>query len=100
MHILSADFAMEWLRPMPPNAKLVGPLLPEPPKPLPSDIEVSHIRSLKMFPAFENTVMVPFCELSPRCHGRCSKVPKLPSMPCRLFAYRAVETSVGTITAA
>ena len=46
MHILSADFAMEWLRPMPPNVKLVGPLLPEPPKALPADIEVSQTKSL------------------------------------------------------
>ena len=45
MHILSADFAMEWLRPIPPNMKLVGPLLPEPPKALPADIEVSPTKS-------------------------------------------------------
>lgn len=47
MHVLSADFAMEWVRPMPPNVKLVGPLLPEPAKALPSDIEVSRTHSLE-----------------------------------------------------
>ena len=47
MHVISADFAMEWVRPMPPNVKLVGPLLPEPPKPLPTDIVVSHTHSLE-----------------------------------------------------
>lgn len=47
MHVVSADFAMEWVRPMPPNVKLVGPVLPEPPKALPADTEVRHTKSLE-----------------------------------------------------
>jgi hypothetical protein len=47
MHIVSADFAMEWVRPMPPNVKLVGPVLPEPPKALPADTEVAPTSSLE-----------------------------------------------------
>jgi hypothetical protein len=34
------DWAAEWLRPVPPNFKMVGPVLAEPGKPLPADIEV------------------------------------------------------------
>ena len=41
MHIFSADFALEWPRPLPPNLRLVGPLLPEPAQPLPAEFEVS-----------------------------------------------------------
>ena len=40
MHIYSADFALEWTRPLPPHVKFVGPLLPQPPKPLPAELEV------------------------------------------------------------
>lgn len=40
--IIGADPAIEWLRPLPPAAKLVGPVLPEPARPLPTDLEVSH----------------------------------------------------------
>ena len=40
MHIFSADFALEWPRPLPPNLRLVGPLLPEPAQPLPTELEV------------------------------------------------------------
>ena len=40
MHIFSADFALEWPRPLPPNLRLVGPLLPEPAQPLPAELEV------------------------------------------------------------
>jgi glucuronosyltransferase len=36
-----ADWAGEWLRPLPPNFKMVGPLLAEPGKPLPALTEVS-----------------------------------------------------------
>ena len=38
--IVAADFALEWLRPLPPSLKFVGPLLPEPARPLPADLEV------------------------------------------------------------
>ena len=40
LHILNADFALEWTRPVTPNVKLVGPILPEPPAPLPAELEV------------------------------------------------------------
>ena len=40
MHLISADFAVEWLRPMTPNAKLVGPILPQAAQPLPQELEV------------------------------------------------------------
>jgi glucuronosyltransferase len=42
MHIISADPAVEWLRPMTPNARMVGPILPTPPAPLPAELEVRH----------------------------------------------------------
>lgn len=35
-----ADFAIEWLRPMPPDFKMIGPVLPEPAQPLPANLEV------------------------------------------------------------
>ena len=45
MHIFSADFALEWARPLPPNVKYVGPILPQPAQPLhpvlKSQLEVS-----------------------------------------------------------
>lgn len=40
LHIVNADFALEWTRPITPNLKLVGPILPEPPAPLPAELEV------------------------------------------------------------
>ncbi len=40
MTLCIADFAVEWLRPMPPNFKLIGPVLPEPAAPLPADLQV------------------------------------------------------------
>ncbi len=39
MHLLNTDFALEWPRALPPNVKLVGPLMPEPAKPLPPDLQ-------------------------------------------------------------
>ena len=39
MHIISADFALEWVRPLPPNVKYVGPLSPKPAQPLPADLQ-------------------------------------------------------------
>lgn len=38
--LCNADFAIEWLRSMPPNFKMIGPVLPEPASPLPPNIEV------------------------------------------------------------
>jgi glucuronosyltransferase len=35
-----ADFAIEWLRPLPPDLKMIGPILPEPARPLPTDLQV------------------------------------------------------------
>ncbi|CAL5228007.1 g11062 [Coccomyxa viridis] len=39
MHIFSADFALEWVRPLPPNVKFVGPILPQPAQALPDKLE-------------------------------------------------------------
>ncbi|CAK0754688.1 hypothetical protein CVIRNUC_002317 [Coccomyxa viridis] len=39
MHLFNTDFALEWPRALPPNVKLVGPLMPEPAKPLPPDLQ-------------------------------------------------------------
>ncbi len=41
LYIFSADFALEWVRPLPPNVKYVGPLLPQPALPLSTELEVS-----------------------------------------------------------
>ena len=35
-----ADWAAEWVRPVTPNFKMVGPILATPGKPLPPDLEV------------------------------------------------------------
>ena len=40
LSIVPQDWAVEWLRPVPPDYKMVGPILPEPGKPLPADLEV------------------------------------------------------------
>ena len=37
------DPAIEWLRPLPPDLKMIGPILPEPARPLPADLEVCTI---------------------------------------------------------
>lgn len=34
------DPAIEWLRPLPPDLKMIGPILPEPALALPADLEV------------------------------------------------------------
>ena len=47
MHIFSADFALEWPRPLPPNMRLVGPILPEPAQPLPAELEVRAHTKMK-----------------------------------------------------
>ncbi len=41
MHLYNLDFAVEFPRALPPNVKLIGPLMPEPPKPLPADLQVT-----------------------------------------------------------
>ena len=41
MTLAPADWAAEWIRPIMPNFKMIGPLLPEPGKALNSDLEVS-----------------------------------------------------------
>ena len=41
--IAPVDWAAEWLRPISPNFKMVGPILSEPGKPLPADLEVSRL---------------------------------------------------------
>ena len=40
MTLCIADWAIEWLRPLPPSYKLIGAVLPEPARPLPADLEV------------------------------------------------------------
>ncbi len=39
--IAPVDWAAEWLRPISPNFKMVGPILSEPGKPLPAELEVT-----------------------------------------------------------
>ena len=39
--LLSADWAVEWVRPLLPNTKMVGPILPQPAKALPADLQAS-----------------------------------------------------------
>jgi len=41
MTLCIADFAIEWVRPVPPSLKMIGPVLVEPARPLPADLEVS-----------------------------------------------------------
>ena len=49
MHIFSADFALEWVRPLPPNVKFVGPILPQPAQALPDKLEVCiSLKSYRM----------------------------------------------------
>ena len=43
MTLAPADWAAEWLRPIMPNFKMIGPLLPEPGKALDSELEVEAI---------------------------------------------------------
>ena len=40
--LFSADWAVEWVRPLLPNTKMVGPILPEPAQALPADLQVTH----------------------------------------------------------
>lgn len=40
MTLCIADFAIEWVRPLPPNFKMIGAILPAPARPLPADLEV------------------------------------------------------------
>jgi hypothetical protein len=42
MLLANADFAIELPRPLPPNVKMVGPLMVQPTHPLPDDLEVGH----------------------------------------------------------
>ena len=39
--LFSADWAMEWLRPLLPNTKFVGPILPQPAQALPPELQAS-----------------------------------------------------------
>ena len=45
--IAPVDWAAEWLRPISPNFKMVGPILSEPGKPLPAELEVSCLPALR-----------------------------------------------------
>lgn len=43
LHLFGSDFALEQPRPLPPKVKLVGAIMPSPPKPLPQELEVSKL---------------------------------------------------------
>ena len=45
MTLLPPDWAAEWVRPTTPDFKMVGPVLTEPGKPLPTDLEVEEASS-------------------------------------------------------
>ena len=53
MHLFNIDFALEWPRALPPNVKLVGPLMPEPAKPLPADLQVLFLLHASFFPDYQ-----------------------------------------------
>ena len=44
MMIAPVDWAAEWLRPVTPNLKMVGPILSEPGKALPAELEVTSLQ--------------------------------------------------------
>ena len=50
MTIAPVDWAAEWLRPVTPNFKLVGPVLAGPGKPLPAHLEVRHRAASEQHP--------------------------------------------------
>ena len=45
MTLLPTDWAAEWVRPTTPDFRMVGPVLTEPGKPLPADLEVREALS-------------------------------------------------------
>ena len=63
LSIIPQHWAVEWLRPVPPDCKMVGPILPEPGQPLPADLEVACAAVM------HGTAAVPHCSL-PGCHAR------------------------------
>lgn len=48
--IAPAHWAVEWLRPVTPNFKMVGPLLPRPAQPLPQEFDVSPSSETRRMP--------------------------------------------------
>lgn len=44
LHLLNTDIALEQPRPLPPNVKLVGPIMAQPAKSLPLDLQVRAFR--------------------------------------------------------
>jgi hypothetical protein len=52
LHLFNLDFAVEWPRALPPNVKLVGPLMPEPAHPLPADLQVHTCLLSSLFQSF------------------------------------------------
>ena len=44
--IVPAHWAVEWVRPVTPNFRMVGPLLPRPAQPLPQECDVSTSSSI------------------------------------------------------
>ena len=41
MTLCGADYALDWVRALPPDFKMVGPILPQPPAPLPAELQAS-----------------------------------------------------------
>lgn len=41
--LVNADFAFEWRRPLPPNVKMIGPAMIQPPSPLPLPLQVCNL---------------------------------------------------------
>ena len=48
--IAPAHWAVEWLCPVTPNFKMVGPLLPRPAQPLPQEFDVSPSSETRRMP--------------------------------------------------
>ena len=71
LHVISADPAVEWVRPMTPNAKMVGPILPLPAQPLPQDLEVCpHVLAHAILQCSTSMSRAGLAEADPcRCPG-------------------------------
>ncbi len=48
MTLVPVDWAAEWLRPVTPNYKLVGPILSGPGKALPAHLEVRQVAAVSL----------------------------------------------------
>ncbi len=84
MHLFNIDFALEWPRALPPNVKLVGPLMTEPPRALPADLQV-HAPSSSAASRLRGSVWV---SQSPACAQQASGE----NVSCVLAALEAVPS--------